>query len=452
MRRALTAILLAAAIAAALVPGAAAAKPSARPVGHVLAAPANIRPVQPVAIGDNLVLAAFTRREGRELYVSDGTARGTRMIESIAPGRRWPVIGDLTPAGGHAFFSVCRGPRTRFDCRGATGRRLWVTDGTARGTHPVSGAEALDVVAIRPLGGDRVSVAVADPGDGGPTVWISDGTADGTWHLAAAGTVFRADMPPPVAAGGALYFATVEPDGTGRLWRSDEEGDNAQVLADVYRPLVAGFGDGVLVLTGQAPRVLFAGPGDPPVVDLGTLSVGLRGPIEQIVVADGLAYISWQAEVWRVDGTPSGTQLVATTPRRFPHLLGAIGSAIVFVEQAPPGPPAPNEVSVWVGDGTADTTMRLAGLGAGSEDNCGSRVSAATPGRVWFRVKTRGVGCELWSTDGTPHGTALVRDIARGRRGSAAGAPVALGKRVYFWADDRSGSGRRLWVARSPGR
>ena len=293
-----------------------------------------------------------------------------------------------------------------------------------------------------------MAVAAADPDDGGPTVWISDGTAAGTWRLAAAGTVSRADTPPPVAAGGALYFVALGPDGSGQLWRSDWDGENAQVLADVYRPLLARFGEGALVLTGQAPQVLFAGRGDPPLVDLGTLSGAPRGPIEQIVVADGLAYISSQAEVWRVDGTHSGTQLVATTPRRFPHLLSAIGSAIVFVEQAPPGPPVPNEISVWLSDGTADTTTRLAGLGAGSEDNCATRASAATPGRVWFRVKTRGVGCEPWSTDGTRRGTALVRDIARGRRGSAAGDPVALGKRVYFWADDRSGSRRQLWVAR----
>ena len=301
---------------AALLPGAATAKPSARPVGHVLAAP-NIRPGQPVAIGAKLVLAAFTRREGKELYVSDGSARGTRMIESIAPGPRWPVIEELTPAGGHAFFSACHRPppRNRVFCGAATARRLWVTDGTARGTHPVRGAKALDIVAIRPLGGDRVAVAVAEPDD------VPADGLDLRRHR-------RRDLAPGRGRAGVQRRHAPASRGRRRaVLRQLGAGRQRAAVAQRRRTAATrrcspmstarswpGSATRPWCSPDRSRRCCCAGPGDPPLVDLGTLSAGPRAPVEQIVVADGLAYISSQAEVWRVDGTRSGTQLVATTP------------------------------------------------------------------------------------------------------------------------------------------
>ena len=445
MRRALTAIVIAA-VATALSPGHAGARPWARPAVHLAPAPGLIRAVQPVAFGRKLVVAAYTEREGQELWVSDRSHRGAHMIESIAPGHRSPGIEDLTSAGDMAFFSVgCRHLPGGPGCGGAAGRRLWVTDGTARGTHPARGAEELSIQDVNPLGDGRVSLyARIDPADAAPTVWIADDTAAGPRLLEEAGPVLVAATPRPLEAGGQVYFASIAGYETFRLWRSDLDGGAAQPLADLFRPKLARFGDRALVLTGTTgPQLLSAGPGDPALTDLGSLGAE-RGLIEEIAVAGRLAYVSTLNEIWRADGTPGGNELVATTPRRDPDLLGALGSSMVFAEQAATS----RTVSIRITDRTAGGTKRLADLGRGSELNCGSRLSATTAGRVWFRVKTRGVGCELWSSDGTPRGTALVREIAPGKRGAAAGDPVPVGNRVYFWADDRSGAGRQLWVAR----
>ncbi len=71
-------------------------------------------PCSRCALGHKLVFAAYTEREGQELWVSDRSHRGAHIIESIAPGHRRPGIEDLTSAGDMAFFSVaCRNLRQR---------------------------------------------------------------------------------------------------------------------------------------------------------------------------------------------------------------------------------------------------------------------------------------------------------------------------------------------------
>ena len=54
-------------------------------------------------------------------------------------------------------------------------------------------------------------------------------------------------------------------------------------------------------------------------------------------------------------------------------------------------------------------------------------------------------GIEPWRSDGTKHGTWLVRDINSGRKGSRPADFVAAGSRVFFGAYDKV-HGRELWV------
>jgi ELWxxDGT repeat protein len=68
----------------------------------------------------------------------------------------------------------------------------------------------------------------------------------------------------------------------------------------------------------------------------------------------------------------------------------------------------------------------------------------AAGSRVFFRGDDGTHGRELWSSDGTPGGTALVLDLRAGSDGSAPGALVAVRDRVFFAATDAEGD-RELW-------
>src|SRR5262249_40855651 len=56
--------------------------------------------------------------------------------------------------------------------------------------------------------------------------------------------------------------------------------------------------------------------------------------------------------------------------------------------------------------------------------------------RVFFTAGDSATGLELWSTDGTAAGTALVRDIAAGTAAAWPRTFAALGSRVFFVAAD----------------
>jgi ELWxxDGT repeat protein len=65
---------------------------------------------------------------GRELWVTDGTAAGTKRVLDVRPGPGSSEPDGLTAAGDRVFFAADDGVH---------GRELWVSDGTAAGTHLV---------------------------------------------------------------------------------------------------------------------------------------------------------------------------------------------------------------------------------------------------------------------------------------------------------------------------
>src|SRR5262245_16176327 len=54
----------------------------------------------------------------------------------------------------------------------------------------------------------------------------------------------------------------------------------------------------------------------------------------------------------------------------------------------------------------------------------------------YFSATGRGLGAELWRSDGTPAGTALVLDINPGAGPSSPSSLTRVGSRLFFQADD----------------
>lgn len=77
---------------------------------------------QPVAYKGQAFFAAFTPAKGTELWKSDGTKAGTKLVKDI-----WPGEADWSAPSGFAAV----GPRVFFAARtSAHGEELWRSDGT----------------------------------------------------------------------------------------------------------------------------------------------------------------------------------------------------------------------------------------------------------------------------------------------------------------------------------
>jgi ELWxxDGT repeat protein len=131
-----------------------------------------------------------------EPAITDGTAAGTRILRDIVPGSAGSLASQFTLA------STAEGPRVFFFARDpALGRELWITDGTPEGTRmvvdlapgfnsgireetpypPTAAAERPPLTPIVAVDGGVVFVG--DDGVRGLELWRSDGTAAGTVPL-----------------------------------------------------------------------------------------------------------------------------------------------------------------------------------------------------------------------------------------------------------------------------
>ena len=122
---------------------------------------------------------------GAELWVSDGTEAGTHLLKDINPsnaGGGGPALAAEGGSGrGPSDFTVYNGLLYFAADDGVNGRELWVTDGTETGTRMVKeinptgdgGVQGLQVV------GGKLYFRGSN-GTSGEELWVTDGTSGGT--------------------------------------------------------------------------------------------------------------------------------------------------------------------------------------------------------------------------------------------------------------------------------
>lgn len=103
------------------------------------------------------------KRIGAELWVSDGTTAGTRLLRDIRPGEAESRPRHLTRSAGVIYFVANDGRH---------GREVWRTDGTTAGTTRVTNL-AVGVRGLRVCAGSLLFVGVDRAS---AALWTSDGT------------------------------------------------------------------------------------------------------------------------------------------------------------------------------------------------------------------------------------------------------------------------------------
>src|SRR5580765_7916801 len=88
--------------------------------------------------GDHIVFAADDGAHGSELWISDGTADGTQMLKDIATAPTEAGGVPMIPASYPMMFHELNGKVFFLANDASAGQELWVTDGTSDGTHLVA--------------------------------------------------------------------------------------------------------------------------------------------------------------------------------------------------------------------------------------------------------------------------------------------------------------------------
>ncbi|KFE72078.1 ELWxxDGT repeat protein [Hyalangium minutum] len=174
-----------------------------------------------VALGNRLVFSAGANfnggdsggePEGEELWMSDGTVRGTWLLKDIRPGPLSSAPGALAVLNGRVFFAADNG--------GGLGRELWVTDGTAVGTrlfkdleHGPGSSSPEELTAIQ----GTLFFSAQTPGRG-RELWVSHGTVAGTVPLPELNPGPASSSPSGFVHSGQAIFFTAKDSAGRELW------------------------------------------------------------------------------------------------------------------------------------------------------------------------------------------------------------------------------------------
>ncbi len=461
-------------------------------------APRNARLSRPnrVAVDGNIIFTADDGRHGGELWRTDGTARGTVLIEDILHVTANALdssngIGALPNADGQIYFGDRQGvlwrsngwasgtrplprpgpaprpaPAGRFDPASRFARPLAVrADGTVfYWFGGASGTELWRSGGLAPLATFSdywPSMEATFVGDllvfvGANEPWRSDGTTAGTRQITALHPERGGSAPSSlITVGDHALFTTTDAANGQELWATD-----GTAAGTIRLSAIGGAGSSIELL--QAGDIAFAILGnltssrvllvtDGTVASTRLLKVFAPGPLHdsydfavlaasspgELLVLVGEAQGGLQ--LWRSDGTAAGTAALAIVQapgapaeEARGSLIGRLGTGVLFNGFSPE-----HGLSLMRFDLTTSTLDWL----ADAKTDSGQRAKAVEwQERLYFVADDAVHGPELWQSDGTAVGTALVADIFPGARGSELrNLTVADDKLFFFAADGRSG-------------
>jgi len=416
---------------------------------------------------------------GPELWVTDGTAAGTRVLKEFKDTFH-PDYGY--PEGGypHGFTDLADG-RVLFTADSPAGsNELWVTNGTEAGTQriPVPGLDAQLADDAQygqfHLADGRVLFRGMDVAHGFE-YWATDGTAEGTELFKDLAPGADPSVPESATAlgDGRFVFSALAqgraPDNYDReLYVSDGTPEGTHLLVDYVPGTDTPLNPQEFIALGNG-KVLFASdmpPDSPDSAPPGklfwltdgtaegtvripqlTIDQPFTWPQSQIALEDGrVAFLVPAADgayrAWVSDGTVEGTRMVADLPvykgdLESGGLRQLCDGHFLFQVQTAEG------VDLWQSDGTTNGTVLLRGGLAGDhvnflqleDDKVLFTVNETTDGTVTHTT--------LWLTDGTEVGTVQLQDMGGAALSSFYGAAQKVGEDLWIFGgseDDRAGN------------
>jgi ELWxxDGT repeat protein len=424
-----------------------------------------------------VVFTAHQRATGTEPWVTDGTAAGTYLLKDIDP--RPPAAGG--PGSSSPEFLARVGSRVFFAASDAEhGNELWVTDGTPTGTRLVK-----DINPVAPdlrRGSSHPSFITDVNGvaffsacdeEHGPEVWRSDGTAGGTWLVSdvypGPGEVTadtdrqsicldndRPTFLTPI--GGVVYFAANHPAYGHEVWRTDGTEHGTRLVKDadpgpdpprVQRALSESARelqnvDGTLFFANRSGVWKSDG------TEAGTVLVTHLGA-SLLASTSRLLFFAGPGGLWRTDGTPPGTlqlgRATLGTSTRFQNRLSdlqAVGDRLYFDAHT-----AEAGWELWTSDGTPAGTRIVEDIRPGSLDSDPASLTPSGTDLLFTADEGRDAR-QLWTARGDG-GAERLTDVRGGIPDQLPRVPTryigTLGDLVFF-PGESSAEGKELWALR----
>lgn len=354
-----------------------------------------------VTFGDKVVFSAGKTATGRELYVTDGSAQNTALLKDIAAEGSGSDPEILGVVGSKLVFSANDGVH---------GRELWITDGTDTGTKLFKeikeGAEGIDNATF--INGDSKKLFFV----ASETLYVTDGTETGTDAIDL--SEFKIDsynlryMENHVVIDSVLYFF-MRGEGGYKLLKSDGK-NTEKLMTTELEGSIGGDLDGALIYSETMDEAFSSSV-------LRNLSTGE----ETRMIFDGM--------------TDNGPAMA----------VGVKNDKLWFVSIANGW----ESLSFISSDGTPEGTVEE--LDVAEELDVKIEIETALSNNIqqigekfFLRMKAPASGEELWITDGTKAGTKMVKDINPGKDGSRPRFLAEIGGKLFFTAEDGTNNG--LWV------
>jgi ELWxxDGT repeat protein len=423
-------------------------------------------PHQFISLGQGRVAFRAQEANGSEYWVSDGTAAGTVRLTSLLPAGLTPMVTQVSPNLGST------GQALMFQAVSSQGdATLWLTDGTAEGTRPVDTVEVGSAPSypypLAALGDGRALFAADDPVHG-RELWVTDGSSEGTFLLRDIwpGTIGSSPYSLEALGNGQVLFSAYTHEQGHELWISDGSAEGTGVLKDIGSVWDSGspseltaLGNGLVIMSAQTVahgRELWVSNGTAEGTRLlMDMVAGPDGsyPYYPFALGDGRALFMARTDtssphtLWITDGTAEGTLRVAPGSLNGTYqgygLFSALGTgkATFLVYNS-----ATNQSELWFTDGSEEGTVGVHQL-LGNRAILQLGNAGLGDGRVVFNAQDTTHGQELWVSDGTAEGTQLLLDLTPGSNGAYPNSFTPMGDgRVLFLTQDMNEGGYDLWV------
>jgi hypothetical protein len=384
--------------------------------------------------------ALFSAGDGQYhvgLWISNGTAKGTHEIGGeSAEGIKGADHAGFSPTSITAF-----GKKALFLATDAQGHSdtLWVTDGTAKGTHELGGFGDAGIKGADKAGFDVADLFVFDgkaafwamDSDHHEGLWITNGASAGATEIGGLkdagvkGGGFSGDATADAlfgTVGGNLLFSAIDGDGDQSLWLTNGSAAGTKELGGLRNHGVKGGSNGKLQLTGPSPialgkALLFSaasGLWRTEGTAASTKALSFQGATSIVVVGKQAIFTNpWGLEV--TDGTPFGTFFLGgagnyrikniDSGQFAPSDLTSLGNKAVFTATDKDG-----DTTLWVTNGTVSGTTEIGGLGNAHVKNAPS--GGLDPSRLvalgsnaYFESRNALGESVLWVTNGAAAGT-----------------------------------------------
>lgn len=385
--------------------------------------------------GDYVLFSASSSLYGREIWITDGTEAGTRMLKDINEGSDSSYPMNFYSAGSVAYFQATTA---------AEGNELWKTDGTEAGTVMVKNIAEDDIdsgiYGSYPQNFYEFNGKVyfsANTQDNGSELWVTDGTEAGTNMVTdLTGDTGSSSPSNFVTYNGELYF--VAEDSYDRIMKTDGTEAGTEVYKDTtsYYVKLATVGS-YLIYNDSNFVYSYDGSSETELQNLNS--------IESYTPADSVLYFTASSydRLWVTDGTIGGTSELKesdSTSLRYVSGLTLAGNSLFFKAETADR----SGTELYVTDGTGAGTKLVKDIYPGNTSSFLNYITAMGD-NVYFKANDEENSNQLWKSDGTEAGTEIVK-LINSEESADVEEITAIGDTLYFSANDGKYD-EELWVS-----